>query len=88
VLGVHHRARYRNHKLITDTYSETNPARAGSLEVSALIIGCADIRASGFSKDKPLTKFREWFQCSIMALAAQNLCLKAHELGLGTSSWG
>jgi nitroreductase len=70
-------------RVITETYSETNPARSGSMEVSALIIGCANVSAAGCKKGQPVTKFHEWFMFDL-GLAAQNLCLKAHELGLGT----
>ncbi len=68
---------------ITETYPEKNPARAGSLEVSALIIGCANVGAAGYKKGYPVTKFHGWFMFDL-GLAVQNLCLKAHELGLGT----
>ncbi len=71
---------------ITETYPEKNPARAGSLEVSALIIGCANVGAAGYKKGYPVTKFHGWFMFDL-GLAVQNLCLKAHELGRERSSW-
>lgn len=65
------------------TYSETNPARKCSLAVSALIVGCARTGVSGSKEGKDVTKYREWFLFD-MGIAVQNLCLRAHEMGLGT----
>lgn len=68
---------------VTDTYSKNNPARGCSEKASALIVCCAKVNVSGYKGDEPATKFKEWFLFDL-GLAAQNLCLKAHELGLGT----
>jgi nitroreductase len=68
---------------VTETYSETNPARSGSFSASAIIIMCARTKVSGCKEGKERTKFHEWFMFDL-GLAAQNLCLRAHELGLGT----
>lgn len=68
---------------ITGTYSETNPARKCSLAVSAMIVGCAKSGVSGCKEGRDVTKFKEWFMFD-MGLAVQSLCLRAHELGLGT----
>jgi len=70
-------------KQITETYTETNPARKCSLSASALIIGCANTKRAGYRKEEPTTKFPDWFMFDL-GLAVQNLCLKAYELGLGT----
>lgn len=40
-------------------------------------------KPSGYKKEEKVTKFNEWFMFDL-GLAVQNLCLKAHELGLGT----
>lgn len=68
---------------ITGTYPEKNPAFKCSLAASALIIGCAKTGASGFKEGKQRTKFSSWFMFDV-GMAVQNLCLKAHEIGLGT----
>ncbi|MFC1669599.1 nitroreductase family protein [Spirochaetota bacterium] len=68
---------------ITETYSESNPARKCSLGASALIIGCAKKNFSGYKKGEQTTIFADWFMFDL-GLAVQNLCLKAHEVGLGT----
>ncbi len=68
---------------VVETYSATNPARQCSMTASALIVACAKSGISGCKQGKGSTKFHEWFMFDL-GLAVQNLCLKAHELGLGT----
>jgi len=68
---------------VTDTYSPTNPARTCSSEASAVVVACARTGVSGCKEGRERTKFREWFMFDL-GLAVQNLCLKAHEIGLGT----
>lgn len=68
---------------ITGTYSENNPATKCSLSATALIVGCAKTGVSGCKEGVEKTKFNNWFMFD-MGLATQNLCLKAHELGLCT----
>lgn len=68
---------------VVETYSKTNPARNCSLSASALIVCCAQANVSGCKEKNPITKFKEWFMFDL-GLAVQNLCLRAHELGLGT----
>ncbi|HSV96043.1 MAG TPA: nitroreductase family protein [Spirochaetota bacterium] len=68
---------------IVGTYVEKNPATKCSLAAPALIAACARTGISGCYDAKNLTKFNEWFMFDL-GLAVQNLCLKAHELGLGT----
>ncbi len=68
---------------VTQTYSETNPARSGSMSASAIIVMCARAMVSGCKEGRERTKFHEWFMFDL-GMAAQNLCLRAHELGLGT----
>lgn len=68
---------------VTETYSTTNPSRGGSTGSSAVILACAKTGVSGCKEGKERTKFHEWFMFD-MGMAVQNLCLRAHELGLGT----
>jgi len=68
---------------IVGTYVEKNPATKCSLVASLLIVVCAKIDVSGCYGGKDVTKFSNWFMFDL-GLAVQNLCLKAHELGLGT----
>jgi len=72
-------------KEVTGTYSKVNPARSGSEKASALIVCCAKMKVSGYSHkgDELATKFKEWFMFDL-GLAVQNMCLRIHDLGLGT----
>ncbi len=68
---------------VVGTYVDKNPATRGSLNASALIVACAKTGLSGCYDSKNLTKFPNWFMFDL-GMAVQNLCLKAHSLGLGT----
>lgn len=68
---------------ITATYAEKNPAIKCSQAASTLVAACARNGVSGCYDGKNLTKFNEWFMFDL-GMAVQNLCLKAHELGLGS----
>ena len=68
---------------VTGTYAEKNPAIKCSLAASALIVACAKIGISGCYDGKETTAVKNWYMFDL-GLAVQTLCLKAHELGLGT----
>jgi len=68
---------------VTDTYSEKNPARKCSASSSVLIVACAKMNVSGCFKEKQATVFSEWFMFDL-GMAVENICLRAHDLGLGT----
>jgi nitroreductase len=73
------------HKL-TETYrmdKGTNPATNCSRAASALIVVCAKTGVSGCYGGKESTRFSNWFMFDL-GIATQTLCLKAHEMGLGT----
>lgn len=68
---------------LVSTYTENNPATKCSLAASLLIVGCAKTGISGSKKVANEPSFSEWFMFDL-GLAVQNLCLRAHDLGLGT----
>jgi len=68
---------------VTGTYVDKNPGTKCSLAASVLIVACAKTGVSGCYGGKDVTKFPNWFMFDL-GIAVQNLCLKAHELGLGT----
>lgn len=68
---------------VTETYSETNPARKCSFGASVLIAVCAKTGISGCKEGQQRTKFNEWFMFDL-GLAVQNLTLAAWDKGLGT----
>lgn len=71
---------------VTATYmmdKGKNPATTCSLAASALIVVCAKTGVSGCYGGKESTKYSNWFMFDL-GIATQTLCLKAHEMGLGT----
>jgi nitroreductase len=68
---------------VTGAYSEKNPAIKCSLAASALIVACAKTGISGCYGGKEVTSIKNW-ELFDLGMAVQTLCLKAHELGLGT----
>lgn len=68
---------------ISDTFSKTNPARQCAATASALIAACAKKGLSGCSNGIDATCLNNWFMFDL-GLAVQNLCLRAHDLGLAT----
>jgi nitroreductase len=68
---------------VAGTYSEKNPAIKCSLTASALIVACAKTGISGCYGGKEVTAIKNW-ELFDLGMAVQTLCLKAHELGLGT----
>ena len=68
---------------IAGTYTENNPATKCTLASSVVIVACARTGVSGSLKGATETAFTEWFMFDL-GLAVQNLCLRAHDLGLGT----
>ena len=70
-------------KKVTDTYSETNPARKCSESASVLIAVCGKSDLPGFRDGAKRTKFDSWFMFDL-GIAVQNILLTAHDLGLGS----
>lgn len=68
---------------VVGTYVDMNPAAKCSLAASALIVACARTGVSGCYGGQDMTKFPNWFMFDL-GIAVENLCLTAHELGLGT----
>lgn len=71
---------------VASTLRETNRAREAIMNAPVLIVACAELGKSAFSRDTGLPstdKGEYWFMFDV-ALAMQNLVLAAHSLGLGT----
>ena len=68
---------------ISQTYSETNPARKCTESASVAIAICGKSDLPGFAGGAKLTKFESWFMFDL-GLAVQNMLLTAHNLGLGS----
>ncbi len=70
-------------KALSETVSPKNPATRAVSDAPVVLGLCARLKRSGYYKDQVTTKFGDWFMFDL-GLAAQNLCLAAHDLGLGT----
>lgn len=68
---------------VTGTLPKTNPASKGMAMAPLVLVLCAKLRSSGFYKDEVTTKHGDWFMFDL-GIATQNICLTAHDLGLGT----
>ena len=68
---------------VVGTFAEKNPATKGSLGASVLIVACAKTGISGCYEGKDVTSLSNWYMFDL-GMAVQNLCLKAHDMGLGT----
>lgn len=63
--------------------SQNNPAAKGVQEAPILLVLCAQLGISGYTETGLAGNKGDWFMFDT-ALAAQTLCLAAHDLGLGT----
>ncbi|MFC1901557.1 nitroreductase family protein [Chloroflexota bacterium] len=60
-----------------------NPSTQAIQTAPVVIVACAELEKSGFTRGKPDTDKGDWYMYDV-ALAMQNLALAAHSLGLGT----
>ncbi|MBU2548566.1 MAG: nitroreductase family protein [Proteobacteria bacterium] len=68
---------------LSGTLGKGNPASRAVSDAPVVLALCAKLETSGFYKGKAITSLGEWFMFDL-GLAAQSLCLVAHDLGLGT----
>ena len=68
---------------LAEVLPKTNPARKHFTEAPVILVLCGKLGSAGYYKGQVTTKFGDWFLFDL-GLAAQNLCLTAHDLGLGT----
>ena len=68
---------------ISRTVPETNRAHSAMIEAPVILVLCGKKAVSGYSGGKPATARGDWVMFDT-GLAMENLCLAAHDLGLGT----
>jgi nitroreductase len=68
---------------LQETVAPKNPAIKAVGNAPVVIAVCGRTGVSGFYDGKASTKFGDWFLFDL-GIATQNLCLAAHEAGLGT----
>lgn len=61
----------------------TNPAHKGITQAPVVIAVCCKLGLSGYKGGQALTDKGDWYMFD-GGIACQNLCLAAHDLGLGT----
>jgi nitroreductase len=68
---------------IQQAVSSRNPSSKAIVNAPVLLVVCGQLKRSGYYNDQFPTKFGDWFMYDL-GLATQNLCLAAHDAGLGT----
>ena len=68
---------------LAEAVPKSNPARKHFTEAPVILVLCGKLQSSGYYKGQVTTKFGDWFMFDL-GLAAQNIVLTAHQLGLGT----
>jgi len=65
------------------TLAKGNPATKAIVNAPVVLAMCGKLQSSGYYKNEVTTKFGDWFLFDL-GIATQNLCLAAHDAGLGT----
>jgi nitroreductase len=70
-------------KKLAETLSPKNPATLAVERAPVVVVVCGKLGTSGFYSGKALTKFGDWYLYDL-GLVTENICMAAHEEGLGT----
>jgi len=68
---------------LQETMAKGNPATKAIVEAPVLLGICGKLESSGYYKGQVTTKFGDWFLFDL-GLVSQNICLAAHDAGLGS----
>ena len=68
---------------LQETISKGNPATKALVNAPVVLALCGKLESAGYYHGQVTTKFGDWFMFDL-GLVTQNLCLAAHNLGLGT----
>jgi nitroreductase len=74
-------------RLQQEAVPKSNPAHKAVGSAPVVLALCARLNEAGYYKGQVTTKFGDWFMFDL-GLAAQNLSLAAHSLGLGSVIMG
>ncbi|MBL7204077.1 MAG: nitroreductase family protein [Desulfobacteraceae bacterium] len=72
---------------IQEILPKINPARKHFAGAPVVLAICCKLESSGYYNGQVTTKFGDWFMYDL-GIATQNICLMAHDLGLGTVIMG
>lgn len=68
---------------LKDAIAPKNPATRAMTDAPMVLALCGKQNSSGFYNNQVTTKFGDWIMFDL-GIAAQSICLTAHQLGLGT----
>lgn len=68
---------------LADLLHPNNPATKGVLGAPVVFVACGKKGVAGYKKGETQTNKGDWYMFDL-GIACQNLCLAAHDLGLGT----
>jgi len=68
---------------LQETIAPKNPATKAIVAAPVLLALCGKLKVSGYYDGNVTTKFGDWFMFDL-GIATQNICLAAHNAGLGT----
>ena len=68
---------------LQETIAPKNPATKAITAAPVLLALCGRLGTSGYYDKQATTKFGDWYLFDL-GIAAQSICLAAHDLGLGT----
>jgi nitroreductase len=70
-------------KRLAEILSPKNPATIAMEKAPIVVAVCGELKKSGYYNDKAVTRLGDWFMYDL-GLATQNICMAAHNEGLGT----
>ena len=68
---------------LAEILGNRNPAQKAVANAPVVLALCGKLKSAGYYKGEASTKLGDWFMFDT-GIAAQSLCLAAHDLGLGT----
>lgn len=68
---------------LAETLTKKNPASLAVLEAPIILAICGESKKSGYYNGRQITRYQDWLLYDL-GLATQNICLTAHNLGLGS----
>lgn len=68
---------------LAETLAKGNPASKAMVTAPVVLVLCGRLKDSGFYKGQVTTKYGDWFMFDL-GIACQNICLTAHDQGVGS----
>lgn len=81
------RERSGKEKLSSFVLRKESPATQGVIEAPVVLVLCGRTGVAGIREGQAVTSLGDWFMFDL-GIACQDLCLAAHDLGLGTVHMG